>query len=74
MVAVVHGLCGVVGGQVVWRRVLGGAWAAPLAQRLLRAVRAVEVVADDAGLAGHVEDRGVVLGPGQVLGSDVMRS
>lgn len=71
VIAVVHGLRGVVGGEVVRRRVLSGTGAAPLAQRLLGAVRAVDVVSDHAGLAGlghgHVEDAGVVLRSGEVL-------
>lgn len=74
VVAVVHGLRGVVGGQVVGWGVLGGAGAAPLAQWLLGAIRAVDVVADDPRLACHVEDPGVVLGPGEVLGGDLVRS
>lgn len=74
VVAVVHGLRSVVGGQVVGRGVLGGAGAAPLAQRLLCAVWAVDVVADDARLACHVEDPGVVLGPWEVLGADLLCS
>lgn len=61
----VHGLRGVVGAQVVGWWVLGGARPAPLSQRLLGSVRAVDVVADDAGLGGrghaHVQDAAVVL-------------
>lgn len=67
VIAVVHGLCGVVGGQVVGRWVLGGARPTPLSQRLLGSVRAVDMVADDAGLGGrghgHVKDATVVLRP-----------
>lgn len=62
----VHSLSGVVGGQVVGRWVLGGARPAPLAQRLLSTVWAVDVVANYSWLGGrghgHVED--VVLWPG----------
>ena len=73
VIAVVHSLRGVVGGQVVRRWVLSGAGAAPLAQGLLGAVGAVDVVANDPGLArlghGHVEDPlGVVLGGREGLG------
>ncbi|TNN69005.1 hypothetical protein EYF80_020708 [Liparis tanakae] len=70
---VVHGLRGVVGGQVMRRRVLRRAGAAPLGEGLLGAVRAVDVVADHARLAGlgraHVEGPAVVLGPGEGLGA-----
>lgn len=66
VIAVMHGLRGVVGGQVVRGGILGGPGAAPLAQGLLRTVRAVDVVADHPRLPGlghgHVEDPGVVLG------------
>lgn len=73
VIAVVHSLCGVVSGQMVRRGVLGGTGAAPLAQRLLGAVGAVDVVADDPWLAGlghgHVEDPCVVLRAREVLGT-----
>lgn len=73
VIAVVHSLRGVVSGQVVRRGVLGRTGAAPLAQGLLGAVRAVDVVADDARLAGlghgHVQDPRVVLGGREVLGA-----
>lgn len=71
VIAVVHGLGGVVRRQVVvvvvvvgrrLRRVLGRRLAAPLAQRLLGAVGCVDVVSDDAGFSAHVEDAAVVLG------------
>lgn len=73
VIAVVHSLRGVVSGQVVRRGILGGTGAAPLAQGLLGAVWAVDVVADHPRLAGlshgHVEDPGVVLGAREVLGA-----
>lgn len=72
VIAVVNSLCGVVGGQVVRRRgVLGRTGPTPLTQRLLGAVRAVDVVADHSRFAGgghgHVEDPGVVLRAREVL-------
>lgn len=72
VVAMVHSLWSVVGGQrVVWR-VLSRSGSAPLAhQGLLCTVRAVNVVAEDPRLAGlghgHVEHAAVVLGPREVL-------
>lgn len=70
VIAVMHSLCGVVSGQVVRGGVLGGAGAAPLAQGLLGAVGAVDVVADHPGLPrrghAHVEHPRVVLGGGEV--------
>lgn len=72
VIAVVHGLGGVVRRQVVVVvvgrrlvrvvRVLGRRLAAPLAQRLLGAVGCVDVVSDAAGFSAHVEDAAVVLG------------
>lgn len=65
VIAVVHSLRGVVSSQVVRRWVLGGTGVAPLAQGLLSAIWAVDVVADHPWLAclghSHVEDPGVVL-------------
>lgn len=73
VIAVVHSLRGVVSGQVVRRGILSGTRATPLAQRLLSAVGAVDVVAYHpwlAGLAhGHVEDPSVVLRAGEMLGT-----
>ena len=73
VITVVHSLRGVVSGQVVRRGVLGRTGSAPLAQGLLGAVRAVDVVADHARLAslghGHVQDPGVVLWGREVLGA-----
>lgn len=67
VITMVHGLCGVVGGQVVGRRVLGSARPAPLSQWLLGSVRAIDVVTDNAWLGGrghgHVKDAIVVLRP-----------
>lgn len=76
MIAVVHGLSGVVRSKVVRWRVLGRARAAPLTQWLLGAIRAVDGVSDDTRFAGrgHVEDVVVVLGPRKVLGADVVRT
>lgn len=71
VIAVVNSLRGVVSGQVVRGWVLGRTGAAPLTQRLLGAVGAVDVVADDPWFASlghcHVEDTGVVLRAGEVL-------
>lgn len=78
VIAVVHGLRGVVGGQVMRGGVLGRTGAAPLGEGLLGAVRAVNVVADHPRLAGlghgHVEDPGVVLGAGEGLGAASRRA
>lgn len=78
VIAVVHSLCGVVGGQVMRRRILGRAVAAPLAQGLLGAVGGVDVVAQDARLAGlshgHVEHPSVVLVARKRLGAAGGRS
>lgn len=67
VITMVHGLCGVVGGQVVGRWVLGSARPAPLSQWLLGSVRAIDMVTDDAWLGGrghgHVKDAIVVLRP-----------
>lgn len=73
VIAVVHSLRGVVSGQVVRRGILSRSRATPLAQRLLGAVGAVDVVAYNPWLAGlrhgHVEDPCVVLRAGEMLGA-----
>lgn len=78
VIAVVHSLRGVVSSQVVRRRILCRTGAAPLAQRLLCAVRAVDVVADHSRFAslghGHIENPSVVLGTREVLGGAVWKS
>lgn len=78
VIAMMHRLRGVVGGQRMRRGILCRSWPAPLAQRLFRAVGAVNVVADDPWLAGlghgHVQNSAVVLGAWQGLGSAVGRA
>lgn len=77
VIAMMHSLRGVVMGQMVRRGVLGRSRTAPLAQGLLSAVGAINVVADHPRLTGlghgHVEDPRVVLGARQVLGATVRR-
>lgn len=71
VISMVNSLRGVVAGQVVRGRILGRTGAAPLAQRLLGAVRAIDVVAYHPGFAGlshgHVENARVVLWAGVLL-------
>lgn len=78
VIAMVHRLRGVVSGQRVRRGILCRSRPAPLAQRLFRAIGAVNVVADDPRLAGlghgHVQHSAVVLGARQGLGSAVGRA